>query len=86
METHAGEDTGIYARGPMAHLFHGVHEQHYIAHVMAYASCVGSYSAEDACAMAEVNAMETNSAKNINISMSVLFVAVVLIHSFKYNV
>jgi alkaline phosphatase len=25
----------------MAHLFHGVHEQNYIAHVMAYASCVG---------------------------------------------
>jgi len=25
----------------MAHLTHGVHEQHYIAHVMAYAACVG---------------------------------------------
>ena len=31
----------IYATGPMSHLFHGVHEQNYIAHVMAYASCVG---------------------------------------------
>ncbi|KAL8583357.1 hypothetical protein ACOMHN_035339 [Nucella lapillus] len=40
-ETHAGEDVGIYATGPMAHLFHGVHEQNYIAHVMAYAACVG---------------------------------------------
>ena len=40
-ETHAGEDVGIYATGPMSHLFHGVHEQNYIAHVMAYASCVG---------------------------------------------
>ena len=38
---HAGEDVPIYASGPMAHLFHGVHEQHYVAHVMAYASCVG---------------------------------------------
>lgn len=26
----------------MAHLFHSLHEQSYIAHVMAYASCVGS--------------------------------------------
>ena len=39
--THGGEDVGIYATGPMSHLFHGVHEQNYIAHVMAYASCVG---------------------------------------------
>nr|KAG5709212.1 hypothetical protein BaRGS_017964 [Batillaria attramentaria] len=43
-ETHAGEDVAIYATGPMAHLFHGVHEQNYIAHVMAYASCVGALS------------------------------------------
>ena len=40
-ETHAGEDVAIYATGPMSHLFHGVHEQNYIAHVMAYASCLG---------------------------------------------
>lgn len=41
-ETHGGEDVAIYARGPMAHLFQGTHEQNYIAHVMAYASCVGA--------------------------------------------
>ncbi|XP_071944154.1 alkaline phosphatase, tissue-nonspecific isozyme-like [Antedon mediterranea] len=41
LETHAGEDVAIYATGPMAHLFHGVHEQNYIMHVMKYASCVG---------------------------------------------
>ncbi|KAK3105199.1 hypothetical protein FSP39_019599 [Pinctada imbricata] len=46
-ETHSGEDVIVYARGPMSHLFHGVHEQHYIAHVMAYASCVGRY--KDKC-------------------------------------
>jgi alkaline phosphatase len=34
-ETHAGEDVAIYARGPRAHLFHGVREQNYIFHVMA---------------------------------------------------
>ncbi|XP_071109415.1 alkaline phosphatase-like [Haliotis cracherodii] len=42
-ETHSGEDVAIYARGPMAHLFHGVHEQHYIAHVMSYSACIGPY-------------------------------------------
>lgn len=41
-ETHAGEDVAIYARGPWAHLIHGVHEQHYIYHVMSLASCVGT--------------------------------------------
>ncbi|XP_053546207.1 alkaline phosphatase, tissue-nonspecific isozyme isoform X2 [Bombina bombina] len=41
METHGGEDVAVFAKGPMAHLLHGVHEQNYIPHVMAYASCVG---------------------------------------------
>ena len=45
-ETHSGEDVAIYSQGPMAHLFHGVHEQHYIAHVMAYAACVGPHDTE----------------------------------------
>ena len=55
-ETHGGEDVAIFARGPMAHLFHGVHEQNYIAHVMAYASCVGAYSGESSCARSFVEA------------------------------
>ena len=41
-ETHGGEDVAVYAHGPMAHLFTGVYEQNYIAHAMAYASCVGT--------------------------------------------
>lgn len=28
----------------MAHLLSGVHEQNFIAHAMAYASCVGDYA------------------------------------------
>ncbi|KAM9535070.1 alkaline phosphatase-like [Salvelinus alpinus] len=41
METHGGEDVVVFAKGPMAHLLHGVHEQNYIPHVMAYAACIG---------------------------------------------
>nr|XP_033777818.1 alkaline phosphatase-like [Geotrypetes seraphini]XP_033777819.1 alkaline phosphatase-like [Geotrypetes seraphini] len=41
METHGGEDVAIFAKGPLAHLLHGVHEQNYIPHVMAYAACIG---------------------------------------------
>ncbi|KAH0624261.1 hypothetical protein JD844_007924 [Phrynosoma platyrhinos] len=51
-ETHGGEDVAIMAKGPMAHLFHGVQEQTYIAHVMAYAACVEPY--ED-CALPTFN-------------------------------
>lgn len=40
--THSGEDVVVLARGPMSHLFQGVHEQNYIAHAMAYAACVGT--------------------------------------------
>ncbi|KAJ8320704.1 hypothetical protein KUTeg_002291, partial [Tegillarca granosa] len=40
-ETHGGNDVPIYAIGPMSHLFYGTQEQNYIAHVMAYAACVG---------------------------------------------
>lgn len=42
-ETHSAEDVGIFSQGPMSHLFHGVHEQHYIAHVIQYAACIGDY-------------------------------------------
>lgn len=36
-ETHAGEEVGIYASGPYAHLFRGVMEQNTIFHVMTTA-------------------------------------------------
>ncbi|ALO35654.1 alkaline phosphatase [Colwellia sp. MT41] len=37
-ETHAGEDVGIYAMGPGAHLITGTNEQSIIFHVMDYAA------------------------------------------------
>jgi alkaline phosphatase len=40
-ETHGGDDVGVFALGPHAHLFTGVYEQHYIAHAMMYATCLG---------------------------------------------
>lgn len=40
-ETHGGDDVGIFASGPWAHLLSGVVEQNVIPHVMAYAACVG---------------------------------------------
>ena len=40
-ETHGGDDVGIFAIGPQAHMFQGVYEQNYIAHLMGYAACIG---------------------------------------------
>jgi len=41
VESHGGEEVAIYAVGPQAHLFQGVYEQNYIAHVIGYAACIG---------------------------------------------
>ncbi|GAB0093477.1 Alkaline phosphatase [Sergentomyia squamirostris] len=41
METHAGDDVGVFASGPHAHLFTGVMEQSHLPHLMAYAACIG---------------------------------------------
>ena len=37
-ETHGGEDVGIFAQGPGAHLIQGTVEQNYIFHVMNHAA------------------------------------------------
>lgn len=44
LETHGGDDVGIFASGPWSHLFSGVIEQNVIPHAMAYAACVGHSS------------------------------------------
>ncbi|KAK6639829.1 hypothetical protein RUM43_008104 [Polyplax serrata] len=41
--THGGVDVPVFATGPMSHLFHGLHEQSYVAHVVAYAAKMGRY-------------------------------------------
>lgn len=43
-ETHGGEDVAVFARGPQAHLVHGVQEQNFVAHVMAFAGCLEPYT------------------------------------------
>ena len=39
---HSGDDVGIFANGPYAHLFTGVLQQSSIPHLMAYAACIGN--------------------------------------------
>ena len=39
-ETHGGDDVSAYAIGRQAHLISGVHEQSYLAHLVAYSACL----------------------------------------------
>ncbi|CAB3227872.1 unnamed protein product [Arctia plantaginis] len=41
---HGGGEVAIYARGPYSHLFHNVHEQHYVFHAISYAAKIGEYA------------------------------------------
>ena len=81
-ETHGGEDVAIYAVGPMAHMFHGVHEQNYIAHVMAYSACVGRYKLEK-CKMGREKDVATCGAATLTIQAPLVFAVVTLFLAFK---
>ncbi|XP_033751098.1 uncharacterized protein LOC117335220 isoform X2 [Pecten maximus] len=70
-ETHSGEDVGIYALGPMAHLLYGVQEQHYVAHVMQYAACVGDY--KDDCKRPDDGDSNGGHTLSVNILLFVTF-------------
>ncbi|XP_031975356.1 intestinal-type alkaline phosphatase-like isoform X1 [Corvus moneduloides] len=71
-ETHGGEDVAILAKGPMAHLFHGVQEQTYVAHVMAYAACIEPYT----------NCRQRDSAPGIRATPLALLLPVLLLPLF----
>ncbi|KAH8350489.1 hypothetical protein KR067_003465 [Drosophila pandora] len=40
---HGGSDVTIHAEGAMSYLFHGVHEQSYVAHAISYALRIGRF-------------------------------------------
>ncbi|XP_071840260.1 alkaline phosphatase-like isoform X2 [Apostichopus japonicus] len=81
-ETHGGEDVAIYASGPFAHLFTSVHEQHYIAHVIRYAACLGN--GKQVCTdVAEPDPCSDMSASKASITLFVLLSSI-LAYTFLY--
>lgn len=46
---HGGEDVGLYATGPFAHLFKGLKDQTFIAHAISFAACMGNYNNSHHC-------------------------------------
>uniref|UniRef100_A0A4W6D7Y0 alkaline phosphatase n=1 Tax=Lates calcarifer TaxID=8187 RepID=A0A4W6D7Y0_LATCA len=71
-ETHGIEDVAIFAKGPMSHLFHGVQEQNYIAHVMAYAACLEPY---DNCKLSPPNHAGNNHPSMLLLLMGLLLLS-----------
>lgn len=59
--SHGGDDVGVYAFGAHSHLFTGVYEQHFIAHAMMYATCLGpeTFLKAPACSSAAVAELPT---------------------------
>lgn len=49
-DTHGGEDVGVWASGPMAHLFRGSYDQTALPLTMAYILKVGPYGESVTCA------------------------------------
>ena len=68
-ETHSGADVGIFARGPFAHFFHGVHEQTFIYYVMAYSTCLDEFKDEPHC---KVN----NASASLKVTSLLIFVMI----------
>ncbi|XP_014603331.1 PREDICTED: alkaline phosphatase [Polistes canadensis] len=60
---HGGGDVAVYAIGPSAHLFHSVHEQNYVAHVIRYAADLKNYA---------------NGSEQINLHYTVLVISILL--------
>ncbi|XP_013192280.1 alkaline phosphatase [Amyelois transitella] len=52
--SHGGGDVIVYARGPHAHLFHNVHEQNYVFHVIQYAAKIGAYDSSKPSAASDI--------------------------------
>ncbi|XP_048170242.1 intestinal-type alkaline phosphatase-like isoform X1 [Corvus hawaiiensis] len=78
-ETHSGEDVVVLAQGPMAHLFHGVQEQHYIAHAMAYAACLEPYATEPGCRAARRASQGTQCSPQPLLALLALCIAALIV-------
>lgn len=77
----------------MSHLFHRVHEQNYVAHVMAYSSCIGPYSECDRPVQAPKNVYThikgrqkpvVMSGVSVNVASSVIVMVAGLLPLFRW--
>ena len=76
--SHGGEDVAIYAKGPMSHLVHSVKEENFIAHLMAYASCVGHFRDSNRCPPLPSQGGSSGAASSVGVKMGALVISVLM--------
>ena len=67
----------LFSTGPMSHLFHGVHEQSYVAHVVGHAACMGPYTTH--CEVVQKPQAQSSAVSTKLISLSNLFTLLVVL-------
>ena len=75
-ETHGGEDVPAYAIGPQAHLISGVHEQSYLATLMAYAGCLRPDDLS--CPPAPSSSAHSKMSLAVSLSLTVVIINILL--------
>jgi hypothetical protein len=63
----------IFFKGPYAHYFRSVHEQNYIAFVMAYSACIGPY--KDECHTPSAASTTTTTTSAIALLLTVILMS-----------
>lgn len=84
-ETHGGDDVAVFAQGPMAHLFQSLQDQTYVAHVIAYAACIGPNA--DNCQLHRSTRFESsgNVATTATSSVSALVFSILLLTTLRLH-
>lgn len=66
----------FFLLGPMSHLFHGVHEQSYVAHVVGHAACMGPFGCEVIKPEAQSSGISTSVSQVLTFLMALLSSAI----------
>lgn len=76
LETHGGDDVGVFTVGPWADLFVGNYEESYLFHAMMYATCLGGdeYKKNPSC----------NSASSVTVSLFGVLISIFI--TFRHSI
>ena len=66
----------FFLLGPMSHLFHGVHEQSYVAHVVGHVACMGPFGCEVIKPEAQSSGISTSVSQVLTFLMALLSSAI----------